>query len=461
MADRPTPDHEDPPASYSPPPHHRPEWIGRGWGQSASSGPDRGVSRGWSPTPSGGGGWDEGADPRGAAGGPMRDGPPRGRKPGLAGGALAIALVTALVASGATYALLLAGGQLDRQVVISEPLGQQTGADVVVDPDIVRVVEQNAVTMAVDKVSPAVVTITPRGRDGVFVFEEGVGSGVIYDPDGWVVTNRHVVCNADTLSVQLADGQRYEGTIHGLDTLTDLAIVKIEGAGLPSVDMGNSGTLKVGQHAIAIGSPLGTFTNSVTTGVVSAMGRHIDVEDACSRSGQIDSLRNLIQTDAAINPGNSGGALVDADGALIGINTAIAGDAQGIGFAIPINLARPIMQQAVEGESLSRPWMGIWYTALTPVLQDQRGLLLGYGALIEPPENVGGAAVFTGSPAAESGLVEGDIITHVDSIKVDGDNPLDEILTQYRPRETVSLRVLRGDGLLDLSLKLGTRPANQ
>jgi len=261
--------------------------------------------------------------------------------------------------------------------------------------------------------------------------------------------------------VQLADGQRYPGQIHGLDTLTDLAIVKIEGVDLPAVEMGNSGTLKVGQHAIAIGSPLGTFTNSVTTGVVSALGRDIDVDDACSGNGQMESLRNLIQTDAAINPGNSGGALVDADGALIGINTAIAGGAQGIGFAIPVNLARPIMQQAIEGESLSRPWMGIYYKALTPVLQDQRGLLLGYGALIEPPDDYAVNSVFPDSPAAAAGLREGDIITHVDAIKVDGDNPLDEILTLYRPREKIALRVLRGEELLDLELTLGIRPSDQ
>jgi len=369
--------------------------------------------------------------------------------------------MAALVASLGTYTLLLAGGQLDRRVFIPEPLAQQAGSELHRDPDVVRVVEETAVTAAVDKVSPAVVTITPHGREGVFVISEGVGSGVIYDPDGWVVTNRHVVCNADSLSVQLADGQRYEGSIHGLDTLTDLAIVKIEGSNLPSVEMGNSGTLRVGQRAIAIGSPLGTFTNSVTTGVVSAMGRRIDVADACSATRQIESLRDLIQTDAAINPGNSGGALVDVDGALIGINTAIAGDAQGIGFAIPVNLARPIMQQAVEGESLSRPWMGIWYTALTPVIQDQRGLLLGYGALIEPPEGLNASAVFQGSPADLAGLRDGDIITHVDGVKVDGENPLDQILTQYRPREKLSLRVLRGEELMDMEMELGIRPANQ
>ena len=287
---------------------------------------------------------------------------------------------------------------------------------------------------------------------------EGVGSGVIFDSDGWIVTNRHVVCNADALTVQLADGQRYQGAVHGLDTLTDLAIVKIDDVGLPAVGMGNSATLQVGQHAIAIGSPLGTFTNSVTTGVVSALGRHIDVEDTCTRGRQVESLRNLIQTDAAINPGNSGGALVDAGGDLIGINTAIAGEAQGIGFAIPVNLARPIMQQAIDGEDLSRPWMGVYYTALTPALQTQHDLLLGYGALIEPPAGYAPDAVLAGSPAEQAGLRRGDIITHVDTIKVDADNPLDEILTQYHPRETISLRVLRGQELVDLSLTLGTRP---
>ena len=369
-----------------------------------------------------------------------------------------VALLAAVVASLATFVLLTASGQLNRQVLVSEPLGQQTGMAAQVDPDLVRVVEESAVTTAVEDVSPAVVTITPRSRDGSFLFE-GVGSGVIYDPDGWVVTNRHVVCDADQLTVQLADGQRYQGQIHGLDTLTDLAIVKIAGSDLPYVDLGNSATLQVGQHAIAIGSPLGTFTNSVTTGVVSALGRHIDVADTCGGFSRPESLRNLIQTDAAINPGNSGGALVDAGGDLIGINTAIAGEAQGIGFAIPVNLARPIMQQAIDGESLSRPWMGVYYTALTPVLQEQRDMILGYGALVEPPEDFAASAVFPGSPADIAGLRRGDIITHVDSIKVDGDNPLDEILTQYRPGETVTLRVLRGSDLLDLGLTLGDRPA--
>jgi serine protease Do len=433
MADRPTPERPGRQASYSPPPQHRPTWIGHGREEGSPA---------VSPSP--------------GRGQPLRS-PQGNRGPGSI---VLVAVLAAVLASAGTYALLTAGGQLDRAVIISEPFGQQTGASTQADPDILRVVEESAVTSAVDEVSPAVVTITPRARDGSYVFES-VGSGVIYDPDGWVVTNRHVVCNAQSLTVQLADGQRYQGRIHGLDTLTDLAIVKIEDEGLPAVDIGNSGTLKVGQHAIAIGSPLGTFTNSVTTGVVSALGRSIDVDDSCGRAGRVETLRNLIQTDAAINPGNSGGALVDVGGSLIGINTAIAGDAQGIGFAIPVNLARPIMQQAIDGETLSRPWMGIYYTALTPVLQEQRGLLLGYGALVEPPADFAADAVLADSPAEGAGLRAGDIITHVDTIKVDGDNPLDEILTQYAPHETVSLRVLRGQELIDLSLELGTRPNDQ
>jgi S1-C subfamily serine protease len=443
MAERPD-QRETHTASYSPPPNHRPDRLGQGWGTSRPERPDQGIT----------GGWSAGTEqPSGDAGPPRQ---PSGTK-GI-GSVLVVAVVAAAFASGGTYGLLLAGGQLDRRVPINDLIAQQAAAQPATAPDVIRIVEieQNAIIAAVEQVSPAVVTITPRGVSNGFSFPEGVASGVIYDPDGWIITNRHVVCGADSLSVQLANGQQYEGVIHGLDTLTDLAIVKIEGAGLPSVKIGNSDTLRVGQLAVAIGSPLGTFTNSVTTGVVSAKGRHIVVTDACD--GRLETLRNLIQTDAAINPGNSGGALVDSGGELIGINTAIAGDAEGIGFAIPIDLARPIMIQAVEGETLSRPWMGIFYTAITPVIASQRDLPITYGALIEVPADVGAEAVLDGSPASEAGLRAADIVTHIDGVQVDGDNPLDEILTQYRPREEVDLQVLRGGESVPLTLTLGTRP---
>ena len=178
------------------------------------------------------------------------------------------------------------------------------------------------------------VTITSRAgaqtTDPFSLPATGIGSGVIYNAVGWILTNRHVVCGADALTVKLLDGSEFTGHSYGTDSLTDLAIVKVDGKNLPAAKLGDSSALKPGQLSIAIGSPLGTFTNSVTSGVVSAMGRDIVVNDECGTGGQ-KSLRNLIQTDAAINPGNSGGALVDSSGAVIGINTATAGNARGSG----------------------------------------------------------------------------------------------------------------------------------
>jgi serine protease Do len=456
MADRPSPERFEQPASYSPPPNRRPGWIGGGWGQPAAS--DRtGVTRGRS-------GVQQGAAPPGRPPGRTASPAGAGRKPasrkrgGRLGDIVGVALLSASLAAAGTYGLLLAGGHLDIRTVALAPAAQQALANQPA-PERIRVVEENAVTGAAGRVSPAVVTITPSsGRRGSLL-PDGVGSGVIFDREGWVITNRHVVCNAGSLTVQLQDGRPYEGEVYGLDSLTDLAIVKIEGQDLPSAELGDSSALGVGQLAIAIGSPLGTFTNTVTTGVVSALGRQIDVTDACS--GLPESLRNLIQTDAAINPGNSGGALVDAAGRLIGINTAIAGDAEGIGFAIPVNLAKPIMRQAVEGQQLSRPWMGIYFKAITPVLADQRDLPIGYGAIIEPPDGLRMSPVLESSPAALADLRERDIITHVDGQQVDGDHPLDEILTRYSPEDQVNLQVLRDGRVVSLTLVLGVRPTGQ
>ena len=240
-----------------------------------------------------------------------------------------------------------------------------------------RPINENSATIDVAAaVSPAVVRITTGGgvdtSTGI-IPETGVGSGVIYDGAGWILTNRHVVEGSDSLAVELNDGRVLDGTVYGIDTLTDLAIVKVEGTGLPTASLGDSSALKVGQLVIAIGSPLGTYSNSVTSGIVSAKGRSIIADGN-------DNLNNLIQTDAAINPGNSGGPLLDAGGNVVGINTAIAADSNGIGFAIPIDIARPIMEQAVAGEKLARPYMGIVYRAAGhPVRGGERPAGLRWG----------------------------------------------------------------------------------
>ena len=257
------------------------------------------------------------------------------------------------------------------------------------------------------------------------------------------------------LRVTLEDGRSFDGTVYGIDTLTDLAIVKIEASGLPTAPIGDSSAAKVGQLAIAIGSPLGTYTNSVTAGIISAFGRTIQVQDGTT-------IRNLIQTDAAINPGNSGGALLDSGGNVIGINTAVAQTAEGIGFAIPIDIARPIMQQALAGQELVRPWIGIRYVPITRSIAAENDLPVEAGAWVTAQDAQGRPveSVMADSPAADAGLRDGDIIVAVEGTAIDGDSPLDDILTEYAPGRAIALDVLRDGERITLALTLGTRPAN-
>jgi serine protease Do len=355
-------------------------------------------------------------------------------------------------------ALLASTGALNRSIAPGASGASATQGPVAVD-------DSSAVVAAAASVSPAVVRITATGvSEGVFggtLPETGIGSGVIFDADGWILTNRHVVLTTDksvasSLTVELKDGREFTGTVYGIDTLTDLAIVKVDATGLPAAPMGKSSEIKVGQLAIAIGSPLGTYTSTVTTGIISATGRSIEI-DATTR------LNNLIQTDAAINPGNSGGPLLDAAGAVIGINTAVERDSTGIGFAIPIDIARPIMAQALAGEPLARPYIGIHYQQIDAKVKKAKSLTVDEGALIGPSVDSAGEtvpAITKGSPAEAAGLKDGDIITRIDDQPIDAEHPLDAVLTSYRPGQAVKLTVLRGTDTVTISVTLGTRPVN-
>ncbi|MEO7118333.1 MAG: trypsin-like peptidase domain-containing protein [Candidatus Limnocylindrales bacterium] len=308
------------------------------------------------------------------------------------------------------------------------------------------------VVSAAAAIGPAVVTIqTTTGQ------LSGTGSGVIVTADGYILTNHHVVGSAKAVTVLLADGRALDGTVVGVDTLTDLAIVKVDGSDLPTAPLGDSSTLQAGQRAIAIGSPLGDYPGSVTQGIVSGLDRAIDVAD--QTTGTTTHLQHLIQTDAAINPGNSGGPLLDADGRVIGINTAEASNAQGIGFAIPIDLAKPIVDQATAGKSISRPWIGINYQVITPALAAQESLAVDHGAWIHATAAPGSSAVVAGSPAADAGLRANDIITAIDGAAIDADHPLDLFLLAHAPGDTVTLSVLRDGSTIKLDVTLGTRPA--
>ncbi|MEX1172612.1 MAG: trypsin-like peptidase domain-containing protein [Chloroflexota bacterium] len=368
-----------------------------------------------------------------------------------AGTVLAAAVLSAVLASGGTVLTLSATGALDRAMPAPTT---GTGSTVATDRP-VTIDESSATIDVAARVSPAVVRITTTGNvntDLGVIPETGVGSGVIYESNGWILTNRHVVQGSEEMQVELNDGRILTGKVYGIDTLTDLAIVKVEATGLPTAALGDSNALKVGQLVVAIGSPLGTYSNSVTSGIVSAKGRTITTDGN-------QTLNNLIQTDAAINPGNSGGPLLDASGQVVGINTAIARDSNGIGFAIPIDIARPIMAQAVAGEKLARPYMGVSYRTITRQLAEAEELPVNQGAVIGGGSG-NSPAIQPGTPAADAGLREGDIIVRINDQAIDGEHPLDATLSQYAPGDTVAVHVLRDGQTLTLSLTLGTRPAD-
>jgi len=427
----------DPPVDrYTPSPEPRADWA-RSWDETPPVTPER---------------WYEPAPSPVATTSAVT---PAGRGSRTPGSLVAVSLLSAVLASGGTVLALGAAGALDRPVATTPvaALGTNVGT---VQP--VAIDESSATIAVAAKVTPAVVRITVTGADsggdlGV-IPATGVGSGVIFDSNGWILTNHHVVEGGEKFDVELKDGRVLSGTVYGIDTLTDLAIVKVDATGLPTAAIGSSDALKVGQLVVAIGSPLGTYSNSVTSGIVSAKGRSISTEGA-------QPLNNLIQTDAAINPGNSGGPLLDAGGNVIGINTAIATNSNGIGFAIPIDISRPIMAQAIAGQPLSRPYMGIHFVSITRKIADQEKLPVRIGALVGGFDSGGQpvSGVDSGTPADRAGVHDGDIITSVNGKVIDEEHPLDATLAQFSPGDTVSVDVLRDGQHVTLQVTLGTRPA--
>jgi serine protease Do len=421
------------PSSYSPAPELRTDWTRTSW-----SDPE--------PTPEH---WFESATPA-----PTRPAVAPARRGAGPGTVVAAALAAAVLASGGTVVALTAGGAFDRPPAAAAGT-QGTNSTTVKQP--VTLDESSAIINVAAKAGPSVVRIYTKGIDpnsATQQEQDGVGSGIIFDANGWILTNRHVVASTTDLTVQLKDGTKYDATIYGIDTLTDLAIVKVDATGLPAATIGDSDGLKVGELVVAIGSPLGTFDNSVTSGIVSALGRDITTEGG--------HIRNLIQTDAAINPGNSGGPLLDATGSVIGVNTAIAQNSTGIGFSIPIDIARPIMRQALAGEALARPYIGIQYVAIDPQLVKQLKLPVGAGAyvqILDPNgDPTGEDAVRPKSPAAVAGVKTGDIVTAINGQTIDALHPLDAVLTQFAPGDSITLEIIRGQEHKTLTVTLGTRP---
>ncbi|QMV75176.1 trypsin-like peptidase domain-containing protein [Comamonas piscis] len=314
---------------------------------------------------------------------------------------------------------------------------------------------------AAKKASPAVVSINtstsvrhPRANDPWFQFffgdqgvqnQAGLGSGVIVSPDGYVLTNNHVVEGADDIEVTLTDGRKAKGSIIGTDPETDLAILKISLDKLPVIVLGNSESAEVGDQVLAIGNPFGVG-QTVTSGIISALGR--------SELG-INTFENFIQTDAAINPGNSGGALVDVNGNLVGINTAIysrSGGSMGIGFAIPVALAKNVLDSIVRDGKVTRGWIGVEPNDLTPELAETFGVKADTGVII--------TGVLQSGPAANAGIRPGDVITQIGDIQVHHVQSLLTAVAALVPGTAADVQLRRGDQSLTLPVTPGTRPVN-
>jgi S1-C subfamily serine protease len=278
--------------------------------------------------------------------------------------------------------------------------------------------------------------------------QRGQGSGFIIDRSGIVLTNAHVVNQADKVIVTLKDGRTLEGKVTGTDPVTDLAVVKIEGTDLPIAPLGDSSQIQVGDWAIAVGNPLG-LDNTVTLGIISTLQR------SSAQVGIPDKRLDFIQTDAAINPGNSGGPLLDASGEVIGINTAIRADAMGIGFAIPINTAKPIADRLASGQSFAHPFVGIEMRTLTPEFAAQ--VNNDPNALFKVPEVNGVLVVrvLTNSPAAEAGLRRGDVVVKIDGQAVTNAEQLQRIVENSGVGHSLQFDIQRGDRVQQIRVRTG------
>jgi 2-alkenal reductase len=311
------------------------------------------------------------------------------------------------------------------------------------------------ITDSVEKVGPAVVTVvgTLPGKETIFGLTAGQpvsGSGVIISEAGYLLTNYHVIENTQDLFIIFADGREETARVVGGDVFSDIAVLKVDGI-MPAVaPLGNSDGLRPGETAIAIGSPLGDFKNTVTVGVISAMGRSIDVN-------QNYQMEGLIQTDAAINQGNSGGPLVNLAGEVIGINTLIvrgngygSAVAEGLGFAIPSNTVQAISQQIIEKGYVSYPYLGVRWQWITPNIAYRYGLSVESGAYI--------SHIDMNSPASIGGLQTGDIITKIGDQILDGDNPFINVLYDFSVGETTKIEFIRGQETKSVEITFQEHP---
>lgn len=286
----------------------------------------------------------------------------------------------------------------------------------------------------------------------------GGGSGFLIQADGLIVTNKHVVNNEKAVyTVVLSDGQKFPATVVAKDPVLDVALLKIDAKDLPTLSLGDSENLQIGQTVIAIGYTLAEFGNTVTKGVVSGIGRRVEAGDGL---GGNEVLDEAIQTDAAINPGNSGGPLLDLSGKVVGINTAVSEQGQLVGFAIPINTVKKTIESVQKTGKIVRPWLGVRYIPVTPLLAETNKLSVTYGVLIQRGETQNDLAIIPGSPADKAGLLENDIILEIDGKKLEDKDSLVKEVSKHNVGDEISLKVLSKGKEKQVKVKLGEFPAS-
>jgi S1-C subfamily serine protease len=292
------------------------------------------------------------------------------------------------------------------------------------------------VSVIASKVIPSIVNVDVKISGGASGTQEGIGSGVIYSSNGYIITNNHVVAGAQTIMVTLATGEDIQASLVGTDAQNDIAVIKINKNSLPPIEVGDSANLAVGELVVAVGSPLG-FTQTVTSGIISAL--HRNVGEPSSSGSTTNILTDLIQTDAPINPGNSGGALCDSRAKLIGVNTLIAsqtGGSQGIGFAIPINTAKSVADAIIAGRPVSHPYIGVVGQSVNPDVATQFKLPVNTGALVTD--------VVPGSSANKAGIKPGDIITSAGGQNVKTIDDLIGIVRTYQVGAPITITYISG-----------------
>ena len=327
--------------------------------------------------------------------------------------------------------------------------------------------EETSIAGIVSKVTPAVVSIVVESEQEMsgayrYIYGEtqlvqAAGTGMIVTSDGYIITNKHVAKGAKNIQIIMDNGDTYEDVkVVGLDPLNDVAYLKINGVSdLPTVTLGDSKTLSVGQPVLAIGNALGAFQNSVTQGIVSGVGRTITAyEDEDDDEGE--TLSDLIQTDAAINHGNSGGPLVNAAGEVIGINSATSETANGLGFAIPISATKGMLNSIIENDKAQRAVMGVAYISVTPEVMKAYDLPVNYGAYLISQDSRGRSqsAVVSGGPADKAGIKDGDIITKINGVAIGSAGTLSSLVGEYKVGDTIEVEFMRDDKTMTTNVTL-------